>query len=152
MSRLRLVALIICSAGIAAGLASWTALKVNNEKASSHAPTASTDGDFHQWTHEQLDLTPEQDKALQPVETAFYKERARLAKTLADAGHDLAHAIQDHGRDSQELSAALLRINHLQLELQKLTLNHFFDMKAHLDPDQAHKLLEWTHDSISEAH
>jgi Spy/CpxP family protein refolding chaperone len=124
---------------------------VHQEKANSHGHSTSTEGDFHQWAHEQLDLRPEQEEALRPVETAFHNERARLAKTLADAGHDLAHAILDHGRDSPELSAALLRINHLQLELQQLTLDHFFDMKAHLDPDQAQKLLEWTHDSISES-
>ncbi len=152
MSRLRLALLIVFSAAIAAGLASWAALELHREKAGRHGHTTPADGDFHQWLHEQLDLRPEQEEALRPAETAFHNERARLAETLTGAGHDLAHAIQDHGRESPELSTALLRISRLQLELKQLTLDHFFDMKAHLDPDQARKLLEWTHDSISGSH
>lgn len=86
------------------------------------------------------------------VEAEFQSRSVTLEESLATAGHDLAHAIQDHGRDSPELSAALSRVNGLQLELQELTINHFFDMEAHLDPDQAQKLFEWTHDSISKSH
>lgn len=152
MYRPRLAVLIICSAGVAGGLASWTALKVHQETAAPHGHDTRSNGDFHLWVHVQLALTPEQEEALRPIETAFENQRERLEKVLATAGHDLAHAIQDHGRDSPELSAALRRINQLQLELQQLTLNHFFDMEARLDPDQARKLLEWTHDSISESH
>ncbi len=152
MNRFRLAVLIVCCSGVAAGFASWAALKVHQDRNDPHEHGAAAEGDFHQWVHGQLDLRPEQEKTLLPIEAGFQKERSKLEKSLASAGHDLAHAIQDHGRGSPELAAALGRINQLQLELQQLTLNHFFDMEAHLDPDQARKLLEWTHDSISEAH
>ena len=152
MNRLRLVLLIVCSSAISAGLASWAAIKMHDKREVSHEHSEDSGGDFHQWIHAQLDLTPEQEEALAGVESEFQINSERLEKSLSAAGHGLAHAIKDHGRGSPELSAALSRINRLQLELQELTIDHFFDMEKNLDPDQARKLFEWTHDSISESH
>lgn len=152
MNRMRLGFFIVCSSGFAAAIASWAALNLHQEQEVSQQEGAVSEGDFHAWVHAQLDLKPAQERALSSVEAEFQAKSKALEESLADAGHDLAHAIQDHGRDSPELLAALGKINGLQLELQELTIHHFFDMKEHLDLDQAQKLFEWTHDSISGSH
>jgi nickel and cobalt resistance protein CnrR len=104
--------------------------------------------DFHHWMHEQLKLTSAQHDALDPIEKAFEKERARLRSEIARAGRDLADAVRQGKSGSPEIEAALTRLNAAQAALQRATLDHFFAMKDHLEPAQAEKLLQWTHDSI----
>jgi Spy/CpxP family protein refolding chaperone len=112
------------------------------------APHAAAEEDFHYWMHEQLKLTPAQHDALDPIEKAFEKERARLRTEIAAAGRDLADAVRRGKSGSPEIDAALTRLNAAQAALQRATLDHFFAMKDHLEPAQAEKLLQWTHDSI----
>jgi Spy/CpxP family protein refolding chaperone len=112
------------------------------------APHAAAEDDFHHWMHEQLQLTPAQHDALDPVEKAFENERARLRTEIASAGRDLAHAVRQGKSGAAEIEAALARLNTAQAALQRATLDHFFAMKDHLEPAQAEKLLQWTHDSI----
>lgn len=111
-------------------------------------PHAAAEEDFHHWMHEQLKLTPAQHDALDPFEKAFEKERARLRTEIAAAGLDLADAVRRGKSGSPDIEAALTRLNAAQAALQRATLDHFFAMKDHLEPAQAEKLLQWTHDSI----
>nr|WP_226895540.1 periplasmic heavy metal sensor [Luteolibacter marinus] len=109
---------------------------------------AGSEEDFHQWMHDQLHISVEQEAALAPFEKSFEKERLRLRDEIAGAGRALADAVRQGDPDSPEIKQALTRLNSLQAELQRATLEHFFAMKEHLDPGQAEKLLQWTHDSI----
>lgn len=114
-------------------------------------PVASAEpesADFHQWMHDRLEITAEQHEALAPYESAFEADRERLRVEITEAGRELAKAVRGGRRESPEIEAALTRLNAAQAELQRVTLDHFFAMKAHLEPDQAEKLLQWTHDSI----
>lgn len=104
--------------------------------------------DFHQWMHDRLSLTGEQHEALEPVERAYEAERKRLREEIAAAGRDLAAAVRAGKAGAPEIDAALSRLNGAQAALQRATLDHFFAMKDRLDPGQAEKLLQWTHDSI----
>ncbi|MCB1085657.1 MAG: periplasmic heavy metal sensor [Verrucomicrobiae bacterium] len=104
--------------------------------------------DFHAWMHSQLTLTPEQAIALEPFEHSFEIEKDRIGKEIQSAGLELADAVRDGNRDSPEIATALDRLNGARKELQKATLDHFFVMRDHLDPDQAQRLLQWTHDSL----
>lgn len=115
-------------------------------RAGHHHP--GSEGDFHRWMHEQLRVTPEQERALEPVEHAFEQERIRLRKEIAAAGRELADAVRKGADGSPEIESALARLHAAQSELQRATLRHFFEMKDYLDPDQAEKLLQWTHDSL----
>lgn len=111
-------------------------------------PHAAGEEDFHHWMHEQLKLTAAQHDALDPIEKAFEKERARLRTEIAGAGRELANAVRQGKSGSPEIDTALIRLNAAQAALQRATLDHFFAMKDHLEPAQAEKLLQWTHDSI----
>lgn len=106
------------------------------------------DLDFHQWMHQRLVFTDAQHAALKPFEDAFEEKREGLHAQITEAGRDLANAVRLGDPKAPEIEQALGRLNAAQSELQKLTLEHFFAMKQHLDPEQAEKLLEWTRTSI----
>jgi Spy/CpxP family protein refolding chaperone len=131
-------------------LAGLTAFLVTRSTGKHAAPETApgAEADFHQWMHQRLDITPDQHAALEPFEHAFESERTRLRSEIAQAGRDLAEAVRKGDPASPEIEAALTRLNAAQAALQRATLDHFFAMKRHLDPAQAGKLLEWTHDSI----
>ena len=109
---------------------------------------ALTPQDFHHWLHENLNLTLEQEQALRPIEDQFEKDQRRIRQEISRAADTLATAIRNDDRDGPELEAALLGLNEAQGKLQKLSLDHFFQMKSQLHPEQAEKLLRWTHESI----
>ncbi len=104
--------------------------------------------DFHAWMHEHLDLTPAQHDALEPAEQRFEKSRLEIEARIASAGRDLAAAVRAGDGDSPAIRDALQRLHTAQGELQQATLDHFFEMKEPLDPEQAEKLLQWTHDRL----
>jgi len=109
---------------------------------------AVSEADFHQWMHERLDLSAAQHERLEPVERAFERRREELRGEIAAAGRELAAAVREGDPKSPRIEAALRRLNEGQAALQQATLEHFFAMKEHLDPEQAERLLEWTHDSL----
>lgn len=137
---------IIC-ATIAGALITWTVFTFRNHQHHNHHQ-ASTQTDFHQWLHDHIELTPAQEVALKPYENRYNKKQFQLKKSLRSAASDLANAIRHQPRDSPKITQALQKINRLQGELQQLSIEHFFEMKNQLDPEQAEKLLLWTHDSI----
>ncbi len=108
--------------------------------------------DLHAWMHEQLDISPEQWARLEPFEKSFENDSAQLLQKIKTGGEQLASAIGEGSRGAPAIQDALDRINQAQAELQKITLDHFFVMKEHLDPEQAKRLLEWTHESITRQH
>lgn len=106
------------------------------------------EGDLHRWMHERLVLSEEQHAALEPFERAYEEKRRQLGGKVAEAGRKLAQEVRAGDPGSTGIESALSELNGAQAELQRATLEHFFAMKEHLDPEQAEKLLKWTHDSI----
>ena len=117
-----------------------------------HGTAGAGGGDLHAWMHKHLKISEEQHALLDPFEDDFERERERLLDEIGSAGEELAAAVRDSDKGSPRVERALLRLNRAQGELQKKTLDHFFVMKEHLDPDQAERLLQWTHDSITGQH
>jgi Spy/CpxP family protein refolding chaperone len=104
--------------------------------------------DFHQWMHRNLELSPEQHDALEPAEQRFTARQEALLREMAEAERALAEAIRSGDVDSPGITKALEQLHDAQGELQQLTLTHFFEMKEQLDPEQAEKLRQWTHDRL----
>lgn len=149
MSR-RLAFLLWCVVTVA--LSAGTAWLVNRSFAQTdHAPQSpgtAAAADFHEWMHQQLHIDAEQEARLAPIEAEFAEARSRLLEEIATAGRDLAAAVRAGQPDSPGIDDALTRLNRAQAGLQRETLDHFFAMKQHLDPEQADRLLQWTHDRI----
>ena len=104
--------------------------------------------DLHDWMHEKLVLTDSQHEGLEPHESAYEKKRQALAKKVSDAGRELAVVIKEGEPESPEVERVLKELHAAQADLQRATLDHFFAMKEHLDPEQAERLSEWLHQSI----
>ena len=121
-----------------------------------HSKDASTEGHseqgFHDWLHENLEITPQQEKLLLSHELTYEKDRSRIRQEIEATGRELADAIRSFDAGSAEVTAAREQLAKLQGELQKVTLDHFFAMKEHLNEEQGAKLLRWTHDSIINGH
>ena len=104
----------------------------------------------HEWIHKQLNLTPAERKALEPIEAKFAQRRRNLMGEIRSANKELAEAIKQDQADSPRVSTAVERIHHAQGELQKATLEHVFEMKGVLTPEQYQKLLNLTADELNE--
>jgi Spy/CpxP family protein refolding chaperone len=87
--------------------------------------------------HERLVLTDAQHSALEPFEHAYEEKRKSLGAKIVSAGRELAAAVREGNRGAPEIDQALGKLNEAQAELQRATLDHFFAMKEHLDPEQA---------------
>ncbi len=106
--------------------------------------------DFHHWDHQQLDLTPEQDKALDAQEEAFAAKKKALGEKIQQASVELATAMREDKEYSPRVVAAVGKIHHAQSDLEMATLEHIFSMKSVLTPEQFDKLLKLTGDALSE--
>jgi Spy/CpxP family protein refolding chaperone len=139
-------------------LAALTAYVVARQTAEHHEGHAHVDpqddsgDDFHEWLHSQLEITPEQESQLAPIERSYAEKRGTLLKVIEDAGHELAKALELAQVDRAEIDTALAKIHNAQGELQQVTIGHFLEMKEALSPEQAAKLLRWTRESITHEH
>lgn len=136
-------------------LSALVALAVSRQVAGpahTHEPAGDHADAFHAWLHEQLEITPEQEEQLAPIEHSYAEERKELQRRIDGSGQRLARALEDPEGRRNELDAALAEIRAAQGQLQGLTIHHFLEMKSHLSPDQAAKLLQWTRESIVNEH
>lgn len=104
----------------------------------------------HEWIHKQLVLTPDEQKALEPIETKFAQHKRSLTAVIRSANKELAEAIKQDQADSPRVSVAVERIHHAQGDLQEATLEHVFEMKGVLTPEQYQKLLNLTADELNQ--
>ena len=104
--------------------------------------------DAHDWIHTQLGLTPQQEAALGVLEKPYHEKRSGLERELSLANKELAEAIRSDGRDSDRVHAAIGKIHSSMGELQMLTIDHVFEMKVVLSPEQYQKLLHFTADAL----
>src|SRR6516162_4997567 len=96
----------------------------------------------HIQIHQKLGLTQEQEKRLEPIEQRFAQQKEQLLRSIRQANGQLAMAIREDKPNSSEITTAVAAIHAAQGELQKVTLDHVFEMKAVLQPEQYQKLLD----------
>lgn len=104
--------------------------------------------DAHAWIHEQLALTPEQDKALAASEAKFKAQQKDLAERIRLTNMELGQALVEDAAYSPRVNAALEKIHAAQGELQKVTLEHVFEMQPALSPEQYRRLLDLTANAL----
>lgn len=108
----------------------------------------STPQDAHMWIHQQLHITNEQEKALVPIENRYTERRRQLTRAIQQANAELANIILQDKAASPRLNAAIEKIHTAQGELQTVTMQHVFEMKAVLNPEQSDKLLKLTAEAL----
>ena len=94
-------------------------------------------GRLHAIMHEELRLDPEQDRAIDRLETKFAAEREALEAELSDANRELAQAMVREHQYGPAVERAVDRSHMAMGDLQKATLSHVFAMRAVLRPEQA---------------
>jgi len=142
----------ICGSAAAAYFAAQIAAKPERHShAHDHTHTgesATSGSDLHDWMHEQLDISAEQEKLLIPFETAFAEAGKKLELDISSAEKELATLVKNSARNEAEIDRILNRLDEAHAQLRRLTLEHFFVMETHLDAGQAERLRQWTHDSL----
>jgi nickel and cobalt resistance protein CnrR len=98
--------------------------------------------DPHEWLHSELKITPAQHTALEPIETKFAEQNRIHRERMRAANHELALAIRKGRPDSPEISVAVGKIHLHMGELQKASIDHIFEMRSVLTPEQGEKLLQ----------
>jgi Spy/CpxP family protein refolding chaperone len=111
---------------------------------SRHAPS------LHEVVHEELDLTPAQERQLDGLERDFAVRRQARETELRAANAQLAAAIQARHEYSPEVQAAVERFHHAMGELQKDTVQHVLAMRRILTPQQAAKFDRKVSEALTE--
>lgn len=104
----------------------------------------------HAWVHQKLGLSPEQEKKLEPIEERYTEEKRHHEEMMKMANRELAQAILEDKQDSERVRSAVDKIHHAMGTLQKTTINHLFEMRAILNPEQYEQLLQLTAQGLNE--
>jgi len=102
-------------------------------------PAKPVETEIHRLLHDELTLTAGQHSKIESIERSFAVRKQALELELRADNARLATAIEaEHGYGPQ-VSEAVDRSHKAMGELQKVTLEHIFAMRAVLTPDQAAK-------------
>lgn len=129
------VALFLSAIAAVAAIACYLTMRV------SQPLVTSDDIASHEWLHRELKLTEAQHKALAPIEQSFGDKQRRLADALREANRQLARAIAEDKAYTPRVTAAVEHVHHCMGDLQKVSIEHVFAMRAVLTPEQGDKLL-----------
>lgn len=130
MRRVRYAVLTAILAAVAGLLGGWLGGRYLT-------PTLRSEPSLHAMVHHDLDLTADQERRLEILETRFAQRRAALEAELRTANAELAAAMASSKRYGPEVQAAVDHFHHAMGELQKETIEHVFEMRSLLDPAQA---------------
>jgi len=91
---------------------------------------------LHDFVHERLNLTADQEEELDLLEERYAIENARRELEVRRANATLAAAMDSEHEYGPEVSAAIDEVHTAMGELQKATVRHVFAMRNILDEEQ----------------
>jgi len=94
------------------------------------------DQSLHAMVHNELSLTPEQERALDALETDFAGRRLALEGEMREANAELAAAIRASEIAGPAVEAAVHHFHDAMGALQTETIAHVFAMRKVLNPEQ----------------
>ncbi len=141
MNKIRLLFFFVLAVVLVAGASCYLGSRFMNSFCSRTV-------DAHEWIHQQLNITAEQEEALEPCERLFAENKKHYSELIRIANMELAQAILEDQGDSPKVAEILEKIHQSHGELQKVTLKHVFEMKKVLSPEQYKKLLDLTADAL----
>lgn len=132
---MRRVVLFFIAVVVVAGLAAFGTLQFSGHGPREHHAAA------HDWLHRELKLTAEQERALEPVEAKFGTKQRELSAALLEANRALARTMGEEKGYTPRVAAAVEVVHQRMGDLQKASIEHVFEMRAVLSPEQGDKLL-----------
>jgi Spy/CpxP family protein refolding chaperone len=106
---------------------------------------------YHYWIHSELGLSAKQETDLEPIEAKFARRRDELFASIREANRELAQALLADKSDSGRVKDAVQKIHRAQGELQQAVLEHVFDMRPVLTPEQYNRLIQLTAQALRDA-
>jgi Spy/CpxP family protein refolding chaperone len=103
-------------------------------------PSAPGVRDPDNWLEAQLKLTDTQVQQLAGIEARYDQQKIELSAKIRTANAELAAAILEDKRYSKRVEKAQAAIHAAQGEMQRATLEHFFELQPHLTPEQRETL------------
>jgi nickel and cobalt resistance protein CnrR len=128
------VLLFFVAVVVVAALAGLATLKLSSRGPREHVAA-------HDWLHKELKLTAEQERALEPVEAKFSVKERELATALLEANRSLARIMGEEKSFTPRVAAAVEVVHRRMGDLQKASIEHVFEMRTVLSPEQGDKLL-----------
>ena len=125
----QLLLLIIVAAGVSFGVARWTTIQAQRPTAVSiHNPA---------WLKRELNLTSEQSRAIETLETAFQKQLEAACATHCAARMALGDELAKSPVDPAKARACVEKMNAVQADTERSTLEHILKVRSMLDDQQA---------------
>jgi Spy/CpxP family protein refolding chaperone len=134
------IAVIVVAAGAALGT------RALMDRQQDHA-----DDTMHRWLHDKLDLTAAQREDLHQIELKYADEERQLRSRLDEANRALARVIREDSSYTPRVGAAVEEVHMRMGELQKLSIAHLFEMRAHLTDEQNERLLHLAEMALTNA-
>jgi hypothetical protein len=116
------VAAVIVGAGASAG-GSWLVRQAHPR-----------DENLHDIIHRRFRLLPAERARLEAAEARYDRRRAQIEADIRAANARLAAAVRSDPELSEQALAASAEVERSAAELQRVTLQHVFEMRAALDP------------------
>lgn len=107
------------------------------------------DGSLHQFVHDELNLSDDQNDRLEMLEGRFAVERAELESSLRAANARLALAMESEQEYGPEVNSAIEDVHAKMGALQKATVQHVFNMREILTPDQQRRFDRKVSDALT---
>lgn len=98
-----------------------------------------SDSELHTFLHTELKLDPVQQAKVTEIEVRFAVRKKAFELGMRAANARLAEAIEAEHGYGPKVTAAIDHVHHVMGEMQKETLEHLFEMRAVMNPDQAHR-------------
>lgn len=104
----------------------------------------------HQWLKQELSLNEEETVGINAFEAKYHKERAQLQKEFQEKIDVLAQLIRQGDAYSDEVNHAIHQLHDVHGRLQKLSIEHYYEMLSVLPPDKQEKLRNLAVEALSQ--
>lgn len=98
-----------------------------------------TESELHTFLHTELQLDVAQETKVEAIEARFAVRKKALELEMRAANARLAEAIEAEHGYGPKVTASVDHVHHVMGEMQKETLEHLFEMRAVMNPDQAER-------------
>lgn len=98
-----------------------------------------SESELHAFLHNELKLDARQEAKIDAIEARFAVRKKALELDMRAANARLAEAIEAEHGYGPKVTAAVDYVHHVMGEMQKETLEHLFEMRAVMNPDQARR-------------
>ncbi len=102
------------------------------------------------WLRNELDTSAAQNEKLDQIDEKFQNRKHQLQSALNAANRKLGETIINEKEFTQPVEESVEMIHHSMADLQKASIEHLFEMKKVLEPEQFEKLLKITGDTLGE--